>query len=337
MNLSEMSLLQSTEVGLYCSAGGFYVDPWRPVDRAIVTHAHADHACGGCESYLTAHDGRTVLRARVGDTARIETMAYGEPVDIGGVRVSLHPAGHILGSAQVRLEYRGEVWVVSGDYKTEPDLTCADFEVVRCHTFISESTFGLPVYRWPDQRTVFQEIGAWWQANQAAGKASLILAYALGKSQRILAGLAALGALPGPIYTHGAVEGMTAAYRAAGVALPETTYASAAVPKTSWSRGAHRRAPVGPGHSLDAQVRPALHRLRLRLDAHSRHPAEEVRRSRIRPLRSCRLAQPAELHRSHRSGAHPADSRLHVGGCPLAPGAGQECRGDRHPVYRRTR
>jgi len=172
----------------------------------------------------------------VGDGANVETLAYGEPIDINGVRVSLHPAGHILGSAQVRVEHRGEVWVVSGDYKTEPDLTCAPFEVVRCHTFISESTFGLPVYRWQEQQVVFDEILSWWLANQAAGKASLILAYALGKSQRILAGLAATGELPGSIFTHGAVEAMTEAYRAAGVRVPATTHVSAAEPKSVWAR-----------------------------------------------------------------------------------------------------
>ncbi|HWT78204.1 MAG TPA: DNA ligase-associated DEXH box helicase, partial [Candidatus Methylomirabilis sp.] len=134
MSQSQTSLLQPTDGGLYCPTGGFYVDPWLPVDRAIVTHAHSDHACWGCGHYLTSQDGRTVLRARVGDGANIETLAYGESVDLSGVRVSLHPAGHILGSAQVRVEHRGEVWVVSGDYKTEPDLTCAPFEGVRCHT-----------------------------------------------------------------------------------------------------------------------------------------------------------------------------------------------------------
>ncbi len=158
MSLDETALLQSTDAGLYCPAGGFHVDPWRPVDRAIVTHAHADHACWGCGHYLTSQEGRTVLRTRVGDGANVETLAYGEPIDMSGVRVSLHPAGHVLGSAQVRVEHRGEVWVVSGDYKTEPDLTCAPFEVVRCHTFISECTFGLPVYRWQEQQMAYDLI-----------------------------------------------------------------------------------------------------------------------------------------------------------------------------------
>ncbi|WP_250846863.1 ligase-associated DNA damage response exonuclease [Aquisphaera insulae] len=230
------ALLEPTDAGLYCAAGDFHVDPWRPVPRAVVTHAHADHACWGCGKYLTSYDGRTVLRARVGETAEIETLPYGETLDIRGVRVSFHPAGHILGSSQVRVEHRGEVWVASGDYKTEPDLTCASFEPVRCHTFISESTFGLPIYRWQPQEAVFDEVLGWWRSNQEAGKASLVMAYALGKSQRILAGLAAKGDLPGPIYTHGAVEVMTRAYRAAGVALPATTYAGDAEKKTDWSR-----------------------------------------------------------------------------------------------------
>jgi putative mRNA 3-end processing factor len=236
MNHGESSLLQSTDAGLYCAAGDFYVDPWRPVERAVVTHAHADHACWGCGKYLTTDDGRTVLRARVADAAEIETLAYRGVINLGGVRVSLHPAGHILGSAQVRLEHRGEVWVVSGDYKTEPDLTCAPFEPVRCHTFISECTFGLPVYRWQEQGLVLDEIKAWWLANQAAGKASVVFAYALGKSQRIIAGLAAMGELPGPTYTHGAVEVMNEAYRAAGVRLPPTTYVAAAEPKSAWGQ-----------------------------------------------------------------------------------------------------
>jgi len=236
MGESESQLLQPTEAGLYCAAGDFHVDPWRPVDRAVVTHAHADHACYGCRDYLTSAEGEFVLRARVGKEAPIRTVGYGEGIELNGVRVSLHPAGHILGSSQVRVEHRGEVWVASGDYKTEPDLTCAAFEPVRCHTFISESTFGLPIYRWPGQSVVFEDMRAWWRANQAEGKASVVFAYALGKSQRILAGIAALGDLPGPIVTHGAVEVMTRAYREAGVALPETAHASTLGSKADWSQ-----------------------------------------------------------------------------------------------------
>jgi putative mRNA 3-end processing factor len=164
------------------------------------------------------------LRTRLGADASIQTVEYGEPIHLNGVRVSLHPAGHILGSAQIRIEFGGEVWAVSGDYKTDPDPTCTAFEVVPCHTFITESTFGLPIYRWRPQAEVFEEMRSWWRANAEAGRASIIYAYALGKAQRVLAGL--LDAEIGPIYTHGAVERLTRDYRESGIALPSTQHAS---------------------------------------------------------------------------------------------------------------
>jgi putative mRNA 3-end processing factor len=218
-------LLRSTERGLYCEAGDFYVDPWLPVERAVITHAHGDHLRWGCASYLASREGERVTRTRLGlDADRLRTVGFGEAVTIGGVRVSLHPAGHILGSAQVRVEHRGEVWVVSGDYKTEPDATCTPFEPVRCHTFVTESTFGLPIYRWEPQARVFAEIVRWWQGNREAGRASVLFGYALGKAQRLLAGVR--GAEVGPIYTHGAVERLAQDYRDSGIAMPSTTYAA---------------------------------------------------------------------------------------------------------------
>lgn len=226
-------LLQLTESGLYCAEGDFYVDPWGPVHRAVVTHAHADHARAGCTEYLTARSGQEVLRARLGPDAAIDTLDYGQGMTLGGVSISLHPAGHILGSAQVRIERRGEVAVVSGDYKTEVDATCTAFEPVRCHLFVTESTFGLPIYRWPPQAMVFEQINDWWAANRQAGKASLLLGYSLGKSQRLLAGL---DPSIGPIYTHGAIEAMTRVYRECGVSLPETQYAGSAPKGTDWSQ-----------------------------------------------------------------------------------------------------
>jgi len=203
-------MMRTTERGLYCEAGDFYVDPWMPVERAVITHAHGDHARWGCRRYLAAREGERVLRTPLGPDARIRVVDFGEPVDVRGVRVSFHPAGHILGSAQVRVEHRGEVWVVSGDYKTEPDPTCTPFESVRCHTFVTESTFGLPIYRWTPDREVFASIDAWWRTNQEAGKASLLYAYALGKAQRLLAGV---DPSIGPIYEHGAVARLTAKQR----------------------------------------------------------------------------------------------------------------------------
>ncbi len=214
------ALVTLTEDGLYCPAGGFHIDPWNPVPRAVVTHAHADHARPGCGTYLAADPGRVLLRTRLGEQADITTVPHGQAVDHGGLRVSFHPAGHVLGSAQVRLEHRGEVWAVTGDYKLQPDPTCLPFEPVRCHTLITESTFGLPVYRWDPPAELFAAITAWWRANRSAGKTSVLYAYALGKAQRVMAGV---DASIGPIFTHRAVEKLTRAYRESGVALPPTT------------------------------------------------------------------------------------------------------------------
>lgn len=228
-----MPLLTLTDRGLYCEPGDFYVDPWEPVDRAVITHAHGDHATWGSRAYLTSEPGHPVLRARMEPGASIRGLPYGETIGINGVMVSLHPAGHILGSAQVRLVHRGEIWVVSGDYKTDPDPTCTPFQPVRCHTFITESTFGLPIYRWPPQSEVFAEINAWWRANAAAGKTSMLYGYTLGKAQRLIAGL---DPEIGPILTHGAVERMTAVYRSAGILLPATSYAGTSERRTETTR-----------------------------------------------------------------------------------------------------
>ena len=215
-------LLTSTKAGFYCAVGDFYIDPWKPVPRAVVTHAHADHYALGCGHYLIAEEGHHVFRTRLGDEAQIQSQPYGAPLDHNGVRISLHPAGHILGSAQIRVGYKGEVWVITGDYKTEVDSTCTPFELVPCHGFITEATFGLPIYAWRPQQQIFDEINGWWRQNAAAGRASVLYCYALGKAQRVLAGL---DASIGPIFTHGATERLNQAYRASGITLPETTYA----------------------------------------------------------------------------------------------------------------
>jgi putative mRNA 3-end processing factor len=209
--------------GLYCPPGDFYIDPWRPVERAVITHAHADHARRGHGAYLATAVSEGVLRARLGDIT-LQGLAYGEGVSVNGVRVSLHPAGHVLGSAQVRIEHAGRVWVASGDYFTsghtdDVNATCTPFEPVRCDCFITESTFGLPIYRWRPQAELLAEVNAWWQANADAGRASLLLGYSFGKAQRLLAGL---DPAIGPIATHSAVVPLNEAYRAAGVALPAT-------------------------------------------------------------------------------------------------------------------
>jgi putative mRNA 3-end processing factor len=186
----------------------------------VITHAHGDHLRGGSDQYFVSRPGAGLARRRLPPEARVQVLDYGEPVAFGDVRVSLHPAGHVLGSAQVRVEHAGEVWVVSGDYKRDPDPTCAPFEVVPCDVFISEATFALPVYRWTPTATVAAEIHAWWLANRERGLASVLFAYALGKAQRVLAELAAL--THEPVYVHGAVASLVEAYREAGVAMLPT-------------------------------------------------------------------------------------------------------------------
>ena len=228
-----MSLLEHTSRGLYCAAGDFYVDPWRPVARAVITHAHADHARPGHAAYLAATPSLGVLKTRLGANAVIDGVGYGETRILNGVKVSLHPAGHVLGSAQVRIEYRGEVWVVSGDYKLDYDPTCLPFEPIRCNTFVSESTFGLPIYRWQSHAELFAGINAWWQANAAAGRASVLFGYAFGKAQRMLSGV---DASIGPIFCHGAVELLNRAYREAGVDLPATQMVSEVDKKFDYAR-----------------------------------------------------------------------------------------------------
>jgi putative mRNA 3-end processing factor len=188
----------------------------------VITHAHGDHARYGHGHYLSAAPGVDVLKSRLGDI-HVQGLEYGETITHNGVMISLHPAGHVLGSAQVRMECGGEVWVASGDYKVEPDKTCAPFEPVRCDTFITESTFGLPIYRWDPEQQVIDEMNAWWRRNADEGRCSVVFAYAFGKAQRILS---RLDASIGPIVCHGAVEPLNRVYRAGGVALPETVMVS---------------------------------------------------------------------------------------------------------------
>lgn len=216
-------LLTLTDRGLYCAAGDFHVDPWRPVARAVVTHAHGDHLTRGCRRYLVAEAGRHVTAARLDSGARLQTLPYGENLRVGDVTVSFHPAGHIRGSAQVRVADAGGTWVVTGDFKTDPDPTCAPFELVPCDVLVPESTFALPVYRWPDTEAVAAEMRAWWADNAAQGRPSIVFAYSLGKAQRVLAAVAPDP--PGPLFAHGAVVRMTDAYRASGADLPPLTHA----------------------------------------------------------------------------------------------------------------
>lgn len=215
-----MDLITVTDKGLYCAAGDFHIDPWRPVARAVITHAHADHARTGSKHYWCSRPGLNLTRARVGFGGGITAVDYGQRFTLGNAQVSLHPAGHVLGSAQVRVEAEGQVWVVSGDYKRDPDPTCAPFEPVPCDVFITEATFALPVYRWQPPEEIAREIFDWWQQCKANGECAVLCAYSLGKAQRVLAEL--MRFTDEMVYLHGAMTQLVKAYRQEGVAMLPT-------------------------------------------------------------------------------------------------------------------
>lgn len=215
-----MPLLEFNDCGIYCRQADVYLDPWKPVKRALVSHGHSDHASWGHEYYLCTHTAKPVIAYRLQLVNQLQSVDFGEKVTINGVSFSFHPAGHIPGSAQIRAEYKGEVWVFSGDYKLEPDNISEPFEAVSCHTFISESTFGLPIYKWKPQQEVFDDINAWWRKNVEDGKVSVISGYSLGKAQRILRNV---DNTLGKIFVHGAVDNVTAILRNQGITLPDTT------------------------------------------------------------------------------------------------------------------
>jgi putative mRNA 3-end processing factor len=212
-----MSLIEHTAQGLYCPTGDFYIDPWKPVDRAVITHAHSDHARPGSKHYLCHTDSIPLLRLRLGQDISCQGLPFGETITIGEARVSLHPAGHIIGSAQVRVEHKGETWVVSGDYKTENDGLSGVFEPVRCDSFITESTFALPIYAWEPQEQLFERMATWIARNQESGITSVLLAYSLGKAQRLIQRLGIQGI---PMFVHGAIWNVQETLLAAGWKLP---------------------------------------------------------------------------------------------------------------------
>lgn len=221
-----MDLVTLTPEGLYCPRGDFHIDPWRPVDRALITHAHADHARRGSRAYHAPDSGVGLLRRRLGDGVSVHGHRFGERIVLGETVVSFHPAGHVLGSAQIRIEAAGEVWVVSGDYKRDPDPSCEAFEVVPCDVLITEATFALPVYRWEPVDQVIADLLAWWDANAAAGRTSVLFCYALGKAQRVLA---EIGRRTGrEVLVHGAIDALLDPYRAEGIALAPTRPVAAA-------------------------------------------------------------------------------------------------------------
>ena len=222
-----MPLIEFTDKGLYCRQGNFYVDPWKPVDQAVITHAHSDHARPGSKSYLCHHQCKPLLQLRLGQQS-YQSVEWEETIFMNGVKVSLHPAGHMIGSSQVRIEYQGEVWVISGDYKVEDDGLSGKFEPVSCHTFITESTFGLPIYNWKPQEHIFQQVRDWVRQCQQSGKTPVLLAYSLGKAQRLLQ---CLPEVTDSIYVHGAIWNAQEALISAGWALPDVKPVNDDTPK----------------------------------------------------------------------------------------------------------
>ena len=210
-------LLQFTPKGIYCEQADVYLDPWRPVDKAIISHGHADHSRWGHQKYITHHKNVPIVQHRLGDV-NISGKDWGETFSLNNVKFSLHPAGHMVGSSQIRVEHKGEVWVFTGDYKIEDDGLTTPFELVKCHTFITECTFGLPAFQWRPQQEVFNDINQWWAQNKSEGKTSVLFGYSLGKAQRLLKHL---DTSIGKIYTHGAVENVTEVLRPL-VDLPPT-------------------------------------------------------------------------------------------------------------------
>lgn len=213
-----LSLLRFTNKGIYCPRGDFYIDPWHPVNYAVITHGHGDHARWGNKNYLAHDASKPILQTRLGADISIDTMPYGETRMVRGVKLSLHPAGHIIGSSQIRLEHNGFVSVVSGDYKVADDGISTPFELVRCNEFVTESTFGLPIYNWLDQQQMFDNIKNWIHRNQANQRTSIFIAYSLGKAQRLMNGLEGVA----KIFVHSSIARLNKAMEEAGISLPQT-------------------------------------------------------------------------------------------------------------------
>ncbi len=228
-----MALIKFTNKGIYCKQGNFYIDPWHPVDYAVTTHGHADHVKFGNKNYLCHELTKPILQQRYGLTDNVQTLPYHQTININGVKLTLFPAGHVIGSSQIKLEYKGEICVVSGDYKVEYDGISTAFEPVKCHTFVSESTFGLPIYNWQAQEIIFEQIKNWVTDNHWKGKTSILLAYSLGKAQRLIKNLGDQY----PIYVHNSIANLNESFMAAGVELPKTIRITSDLKKEELQKG----------------------------------------------------------------------------------------------------
>lgn len=224
-----MNLIELTPSGLYCPPADIFIDPWKPVEKAVITHAHSDHSRWGMKHYLAHHNSAEVMKLRLGQDISLETIEYGRSLDISGVKISLHPAGHIPGSAQIRLEYKGKVVVVSGDYKVEDDGLSEPFEAVKCHEFVSECTFGMPIYKWQPQQEIFANLNSWWKQNSDNGRNTVVFAYSLGKAQRIINNL---DLSIGEVFAHGAIWNTNQALLSNQVRVVDIPKVNAEMPKS---------------------------------------------------------------------------------------------------------
>ena len=249
-----MPLIEFTDKGLFCSQGCFYIDPWKPVDKALITHAHSDHARWGSKSYLCHKDALPILHLRLGIN-QYETVEWGEIIWINGVKVSFHPAGHVIGSSQIRVEYKGEIWVISGDYKLDDDGISGAFEIVPCHTFITESTFGLPIYKWKTPKQIDTDIQNWILQNVQEGKTSVLIAYSLGKAQRVIN---AAKLVTDKLYAHGAVYNVQQAFIDAGLQLPSIKKITQETTKSETAGGVIIAPPSADGTSWMKRFAPSV-------------------------------------------------------------------------------
>ncbi len=231
--VNSSTLLEYTARGFYCAQADVYIDPHKPVTKAIITHGHSDHAIIGHRYYLCTPLTSAIIKFRLGSFIQVQDVAWGESVYINQVRFSFHPAGHIPGSAQVRVEYKNEVWVVTGDYKTEVDQISGSYELLKCNTLITETTFALPIYQWKPQAHIVEDILGWYQSNLKLGKSTVLLAYALGKSQRLIANI------PHeiPVFVHGTIDNTNEVMRATGLKLRPSIKVSSRVSKKDIQKG----------------------------------------------------------------------------------------------------
>jgi len=213
-----LKFIKFTKKGIYCIPGKFYLDPWYPVDYAIISHGHADHSRWGNKHYLCHQDSKNILLHRLGKDISIETLNFNQTKTINGVKVSFFPAGHIIGSVQIKLEYKGKVVVFSGDYKTNPDFLTTPFEPVKCHEFITESTFGLPIYSWKAEAELQSQLQQWVLNNQKQNKTSVFFGYSLGKAQRIMSLVDGID----EVYVHSAINNLNQAISKSGIVLPKS-------------------------------------------------------------------------------------------------------------------